>query len=106
MVAQGILKKQFNRMGLEIFKTRTLPFGLYQFQDAFRRVEGFNPRVIFDVGANIGQTSTRLRSALKDSEIYAFEPVGSTYDELVRNVSGLGVKTFKLGFGSEKKKDK
>lgn len=106
MVAQGILKRQFNRMGLEIFKTRTLPFGLYEFRDALRSVEGFNPRIIFDVGANIGQTSVGLRSVFKDSEVYAFEPVGSTYEELVRNVSGLNVKTFNLGLGSERKRDK
>src|SRR5688572_29747218 len=106
MVAQGMLKKQFNRMGLEVFKVNDLPFGLYEFRDAYRRIDGFNPHRIFDVGANVGQTSVALRSVFKDTEIFAFEPVGSTYDELVQNVAGLNVETFNLGFGSEKRKDR
>jgi FkbM family methyltransferase len=38
--------------------------------------------VIFDVGANAGQTAARLRRAFPSAAIHCFEPVHATFDEL------------------------
>jgi FkbM family methyltransferase len=83
---------------------KRLPYGINHLNDVIREGELTDPSVIFDVGANIGQTSTYLRRAFCKSEIYAFEPVGSTYRELVENVSEKEVKAFNIGFGEKKEK--
>jgi FkbM family methyltransferase len=41
---------------------------------------------IFDVGANVGQTSTELRKYFPDASIHAFEPVDSTFELLKENL--------------------
>ncbi len=46
---------------------------------------GAIPKIIFDVGANIGQTSNYFISHFPSSSIYAFEPVADTYEQLVNN---------------------
>jgi FkbM family methyltransferase len=45
----------------------------------------FFPEVIFDVGANVGQTSERLRIAFPEAIIYAFEPGSKTFEMLCEN---------------------
>jgi FkbM family methyltransferase len=55
-------------------------------------------RVIFDVGANVGEFALMAKEYFYEPEIYCFEPVRSTYDELLRSVSGFpNIKTFRLG---------
>lgn len=41
---------------------------------------------IFDVGANIGQTSTEIRKYFSDASIHAFEPIDSTFEILSKNI--------------------
>ena len=43
-------------------------------------------RVLFDVGANIGQTAVSMHGYFPDAEIHAFEPVENTHRILCRNV--------------------
>lgn len=47
----------------------------------------FDPAMVFDVGANIGQSSLEFSTAYPSSHVHAFEPVGAAYAELVENVS-------------------
>lgn len=58
--------------------------------DVFDEISGLKPRpklgLLFDVGANIGQTVRRMRSRFPNAKIVAFEPVGSTFGSLVENV--------------------
>jgi FkbM family methyltransferase len=49
---------------------------------------GFAPRVVFDVGANLGQSARVLLAAFPDATLYAFEPVESTFDALAANLAG------------------
>ncbi len=73
--------------GLRIYRSAT-PLGLDLNNDLKRLVPQFQPRVIFDVGANVGQTSLYFNKLWPDAEIYAFEPVSATYEELTRAVAG------------------
>ncbi|WP_343636886.1 FkbM family methyltransferase [Fluviicola sp.] len=65
--------------------------------------------VIFDIGANIGQTAFNM-SLVQQSKglhpvIYAFEPYPKTFGKLERNIGNnpaLIVKAYNLGLGSEK----
>jgi len=45
-----------------------------------------NPRVIIDVGANIGWYSITLAKLFPETKIYAFEPMGITYKSLFNNI--------------------
>ncbi|MGZ3885278.1 MAG: FkbM family methyltransferase, partial [Bacteroidia bacterium] len=60
---------------------------------------------LFDVGANIGQTSAELAGKFSNSTIYAFEPDASTYVKLQEATKALkNIKTFNIGFGSAAEK--
>src|SRR5690606_9843224 len=49
-----------------------------------------NPRpMIFDVGANLGQTIRKLREVMPGGTIHSFEPGPSTFAKLEENCSGL-----------------
>ncbi len=60
-----------------------IPNGKYLPLDLIRTGEEIN--TIFDVGANVGQTCLSLIKFFPKSKIYSFEPVTTTYDELVLN---------------------
>jgi len=45
--------------------------------------------VIFDVGANIGQSTIEYKSYFPNAEVYAFEPINQTFEELKSNVNTL-----------------
>src|SRR5690606_21813544 len=79
---------------------------------AIRRPRGFDlfhdlgtvlesPRVIFDVGANIGQSAKRYLKEFPQAEVYSFEPVAATYGPLTADIASNRFKPAKLAFGSE-----
>lgn len=47
------------------------------------------PAIIFDGGANIGNYSLLLNRYIPDAQIHAFEPVESTYHELLENIKDM-----------------
>lgn len=51
-----------------------------------RKLAAFDPQVIFDGGANIGEYSRRASDMVKGCRIYSFEPVKSTFHLLVSNL--------------------
>src|SRR5690349_13867376 len=104
MVSESRLRRIINGIGIEVFTLKNLPYGINPLHDAVRESQLGDPAIIFDVGANVGQTSAYLRNAFSNSQIYAFEPVASTYQELIKNVSDLEVDTFNIGFGEKKQK--
>jgi FkbM family methyltransferase len=57
--------------------------------------------VIFDVGANVGQTAKRLANVFPEALIHSFEPVAGTFENLCTNVRGLKqVTPHKLAIGA------
>ncbi len=71
-----------------------------KFQEIRELLPTFKAQVVFDVGANVGQTAQEFRGAYRSSMIYAFEPVESTYRALRERVSGdERVKCFQLALG-------
>ncbi|WP_162426877.1 FkbM family methyltransferase [Pontibacter pudoricolor] len=71
--------------GYWIYKKRYLPIGTDLAVDISTRLR-FAPRTIFDVGANVGQTAKRFDSIFEGAKIYSFEPVNSTFMQLVGNL--------------------
>lgn len=47
----------------------------------------FRPRLIFDVGANIGQSAIYFLSQFPEARIQCFEPVGTTFEALSRSLA-------------------
>jgi len=62
---------------------------------------GISPEVIFDAGANIGQTANYFIKHFPQADIYCFEPVKATYDELIKNVKSDKIHPFNEGLGAE-----
>lgn len=61
---------------------------------------GYPIEVIFDVGANIGQTALSLRKTFSSAKIYCFEPVLNTYQQLILNTSRFAnIKCFPIALG-------
>lgn len=81
------LKKVAERLtGTYIF--RELPFGYCIENDISRRFPGYRVDVIFDVGANIGQSALSYVSSFPESTIFCFEPIKESFEQLKRNVQG------------------
>jgi len=55
--------------------------------------------LFFDVGANIGNYTLALRENITNANIYAFEPVKQTFEQLENRV-GDNAKLFNIGFGN------
>tara|TARA_Y100001933_G_C18995911_1_gene562475 strand:- start:2030 stop:2743 length:714 start_codon:yes stop_codon:yes gene_type:complete len=50
------------------------------------RIGFCDPRVIFDVGAHLGQTTLHLRKVFQNAHIHSFEPVAENFQRLIRNI--------------------
>ena len=57
--------------------------------------------IIFDIGANVGQTAAKMRRFFPKAEICSFEPSKGTYSLLKKNTRNLNIQCFNFGFGSE-----
>jgi FkbM family methyltransferase len=61
-------------------------------------------KLIFDVGANVGQTSMELTHAFPDAQIYGFEPIQPSYALFEQNTGSLkNVTGFPIGFSTQRK---
>ena len=66
--------------------------------------DGFGPKVIFDIGANIGTWTLLARSIFTDAAVNAFEPLGNHIQKFKENVKGLpavNIHSFCLGNENE-----
>ena len=83
---------------------REIPRGLDFAQDIQHALPHFRARVIFDVGANVGQSATLLSAEFPESQIYSFEPSADTYEQLQRNFQHHDrVHCIQMALGSAKK---
>jgi FkbM family methyltransferase len=76
---------------------------LYTCQNVIKSIiDLYQIDLVIDVGANIGQFATELRSNGYGGEIISFEPVESTFRELAKNCSNDPLWTaINLGLGSK-----
>lgn len=77
-----ILKKAFHS---RFFKNS--PRGLDLAHNLARFLPNWQCGVIFDVGANVGQSAREFSNRFDYSEIHCFEPFPATFEELRRNAS-------------------
>ncbi|WP_427160056.1 FkbM family methyltransferase [Aliinostoc sp. HNIBRCY26] len=83
------------------FYRKNLPWGLNIYKDIKRLVPHWSPQVIFDVGANMGQTAVAFHDVWPNAQIFSFEPVQNTFNVLEKSVDKLpNVKAVPLALGS------
>ena len=63
-----------------------------------KQLEKISAPVIFDVGANIGLYTLALKESLPFANVYSFEPVKQTFDQLKKN-AGRYASIYNVGFG-------
>lgn len=56
--------------------------------------------VVFDVGANIGQSALYYNKLLKNPKIYSFEPVFNTFEQLKSNINKPNISLFNYALGA------
>jgi FkbM family methyltransferase len=64
-----------------------------------RRLQPFNPVVLFDAGANIGDWSLAALHGLPDARVHAFEIAPVTAKELARNLTPYSARVIVNAFG-------
>ena len=83
------IRQLIEKAGYTVFKTAYMPKQIDVILDIRRLVPLSSVQVIFDVGANVGETVCWLRRAFPHAHIVAFEPVKATFNELERRVGHL-----------------
>lgn len=74
------------------------PSSLVRF--ARRCLPRFPVEIVFDVGANVGQSTAAFLAGFEPAAVYAFEPVSATFETLRASVGGDGrVHAFNLALG-------
>ena len=104
------LKKQLQKLVERLTNThifRVLPRGVDFAHDIANSLPMYRVDVVFDVGANEGQSAQRYLDRFPGSHIYCFEPVCDTFHRLEDNLKGNDrVLCFQIALGSSKGKGK
>lgn len=96
-------KTLIDTSGYWFYKRKHLPIGADFLEDVKNRLD-FPLNVIFDVGANYGQTAEYYSKSFPDAKIYSFEPVKSSFEKLTANTKNLlNVAVFQNAFGNAEK---
>jgi len=94
-----LLKRAFRCLGYEV--SRVHKVGVDPFADMARFLPHGERLVVFDVGANIGQSAQKFRRTFPVAEIYSFEPSPSVFKTLQREVgSDPNTHTWNCGLGA------
>jgi FkbM family methyltransferase len=99
MYSTSWYKRILRPLGIEL---KRFDFGLDVWADLAELFRDKAPQVLFDVGANTGQTSMQLAAILPSAKIMAFEPNPNLFPELQRNLANLSqVTPFPMALGEE-----
>ena len=100
-----MLSKLFHHLveelGYRLYKKKFMPKGFDPYLD-IKRLGKSDLGIIFDVGANIGQTAVVMRTNFSLASIYCFEPFSKSYQLLLENVAcDQKTKAYQLALGSK-----
>jgi FkbM family methyltransferase len=87
--------------GIHVY--RTVPRGIDLFDDIKAYLPNLLVKIVFDVGANTGQSAESYLNKFPGAKIYCFEPVEATFRQLQKNLRGHdNIVSFKLALGAAK----
>ena len=95
-----MLGRLAERTGRRVYRVRDLPWGMDFRRDSERRAPQVSFETIFDVGANVGQSTLRFASWFPRATVWAFEPFAEAFDQLQRATKALDTRCFQLALGS------
>lgn len=82
---------------------REVPRGIDLCRDIRNDFPAFQADVVFDVGANVGQSARKFLRCFTQSQIYCFEPAGQTFRQLQDNLKDYQrVHSFHVALGASK----
>lgn len=96
-----LLTLAYNKMGILKYENDQVSGEDFVINYILPKVVLKSNAVLFDVGANIGNYSKKLRSKFDNVYIYSFEPNPYAYDKLQINLSSLSIHYYKLGLSSQ-----
>jgi FkbM family methyltransferase len=100
LIGHGLSRRAHAVLSSRAFPlTRYIPHGWSSLYDIQRCAGARDIGVVFDVGANSGQTAWGLVRYFPTSQIYCFEPVEQTF-EILRKTYGQRVTCVKMALGS------
>jgi FkbM family methyltransferase len=89
------------RFGIDIIRFKKNEMGIYPFYDMSKFVKVQKP-MLFDVGANLGQTVKDFKEVFRNSTIHAFEPSPETFKILKEKSSKFkDINLWNFGIGSK-----
>jgi len=112
---KDVLKQNFKslleNMGYRLIKDTNLPRGtdnyVYSCKSDNSLPLNHSVEIIFDVGANIGQTANQFAHSFPQAKIFSFEPVKATFETLRKNTIKAGnIICFNLALGSKAERAK
>lgn len=69
--------------------------------DLVRSFPNYSPQMIFDVGANTGQSASELQDIFPQAALHSFEPIGKSFEALVGNCGAKdGFRAHNMALGS------
>lgn len=86
--AKDLFKDAFELIGVEVSRPAKQKFGRNPYADIAYHLRSAKP-LVFDIGANTGQSIARIRQRIPHAQIHSFEPSPTVYRELVSNTHGL-----------------
>ena len=81
-----MLQTLLGHFGIYYAKRQYMPRGIDWLWDLERLLPAGTVRVVFDVGANEGQTSRAILKTFPGATVHAFEPVADTFETLRRTL--------------------
>ncbi len=94
------IREIVRKFGFDIIRFKTEEMGLYPYKDILKFISSKKP-MLFDLGANTGQTIKDFREVFKSSTIHSFEPSPMTFKILKENTAQMkNVHIWRLGVGS------
>lgn len=97
----NFLRRRIENLGYLVQKRKFMTFGIDHAMDITRFRRGGKPiDLIFDIGANIGQSALYYATHFSGAQIFSFEPIRGTFRELQANVAQYErVKCFQFALG-------
>jgi FkbM family methyltransferase len=98
-IQKHLIQRTLLKTGLRIQKAAFYKFPYEALN--YSELSDIKAPVIFDVGANIGQSSIWFKHSFPDAEIYAFEPFAAVYAQLCRNTENKNIHTRQIALGNQ-----